>query len=163
MCCNKPIYSKGMCHTCYFREYRKKPHVKEARKAAYKEYYTKNKESCVKRTSDWAKKNKERVRELQRNWYKDNPELAKAKQNRRYEKLKDYYKAYANSRRGRCKQATPKWVDRKALVEIYKNRPEGYHVDHIIPLNGQNVCGLHVPANLQYLPAAENIRKKNKI
>lgn len=49
----------------------------------------------------------------------------------------------------------------KALKEIYMSRPEGYEVDHIIPIHGSIVCGLHVPWNLQYLPKSDNRRKRN--
>jgi len=56
----------------------------------------------------------------------------------------------------------PKWANLKKIMEIYVNRPEGYHVDHIIPLRGKTVSGLHVESNLQYLPALENMKKHNK-
>lgn len=55
----------------------------------------------------------------------------------------------------------PKWADMNKIREIYVNRPEGYHVDHIVPLRGKYVCGFHVENNLQYLPAKENMRKHN--
>lgn len=59
-------------------------------------------------------------------------------------------------------QRTPPWADLKKIKEIYDNCPEGYHVDHIVPLNGKLVSGLHIETNLQYLPAIENIKKGNK-
>lgn len=52
---------------------------------------------------------------------------------------------------------------RNEIKEIYKNRPIDMEVDHIIPLNGENVSGLHVPWNLQYLIPEENNRKSNKV
>lgn len=58
--------------------------------------------------------------------------------------------------------AMPNWADVESIRDIYKNCPVGYHVDHIIPLNNSLVCGLHVPENLQYLPASDNISKSNK-
>lgn len=57
---------------------------------------------------------------------------------------------------------TPAWADLKAIVDFYKNCPEGFHVDHIYPLRGKFVSGLHVLENLQYLPAIENMRKNNR-
>ena len=67
----------------------------------------------------------------------------------------------ANERAARL-QRLPAWADREKIKEFYMNCPEGFHVDHIIPLRGKNVSGLHVIENLQYLPAKENISKSNK-
>ena len=62
------------------------------------------------------------------------------------------------------KMATPPWVDKKALKEIYDNKPKGYDVDHIVPLKGKNYWGLHIPENLQYLPSDINRnQKRNKV
>jgi len=59
-------------------------------------------------------------------------------------------------------QRTVSWSEVEAIKIFYNNCPEGYHVDHILPLNGKLVSGLHVMSNLQYLPAAENCSKSNK-
>jgi hypothetical protein len=65
---------------------------------------------------------------------------------------------------GPCKlMATPKWADKGALKKVYDGCPEGFQVDHIIPLKHPDVCGLHVPWNLQYLPGIDNARKGNKL
>ncbi len=70
----------------------------------------------------------------------------------------------ANTIRKRARNTlqTPKWADLAVIAEYYRNRPEGYHVDHLYPLNSDWVCGLHVIENLQYLPANENLSKSNK-
>ena len=58
------------------------------------------------------------------------------------------------------KKQTPPDIDIKALQQFYLNCPEGYEVDHIIPISKG---GLHCLENLQYLTISENRRKSNKI
>lgn len=65
-------------------------------------------------------------------------------------------------RRSKKLQRTPRWTETYKIIKFYKERPEGYHVDHIIPLQGKYVSGLHVLDNLQYLIAKDNLRKSNK-
>ncbi len=59
-------------------------------------------------------------------------------------------------------QRLPKWADLEAIKQIYLHCPKGHHVDHVIPLYGEKISGLHVHDNLQYLPGRENIQKKNR-
>jgi hypothetical protein len=61
----------------------------------------------------------------------------------------------------RLRKATPKWTDKTEIRAFYESKPEGYEVDHVVPIRGKNVCGLHVPDNLQYLTAEANRTKSN--
>lgn len=56
----------------------------------------------------------------------------------------------------------PAWADLDQIKEIYLNCPLGHQVDHIVPLNGELVSGLHVENNLQYLTTEDNLSKKNR-
>lgn len=92
----------------------------------------------------------------------NNIEAARAATKRHYINNKADYLARNSARRAREKQALPAWTDLRAIRAFYNNRPEGFHVDHIYPLNSDWVCGLHVIENLQYLPAHENLAKGNR-
>lgn len=69
--------------------------------------------------------------------------------------------AAENSRRRarRLARATPTWADLAAIAAVYAQAGGGVHVDHIIPLAGRLVSGLHVAANLRAIPARENLVK----
>lgn len=73
----------------------------------------------------------------------------------------DKFRVYAKIRDAEKRARMPAWADKHAIREFYRNCPEGYEVDHIIPLRGEIVCGLHVLSNLQYLPVEVNRRKGN--
>jgi hypothetical protein len=105
---------------------------------------------------------KEKVAAKNKKWYQNNKD--KAKNNSATWAKSNSHKrsaAFAKYRATKMK-ATPKWVDLKSIETFYKNRPVGYHVDHIVPLQGKNVSGLHVVWNLQYLTISENCSKGNK-
>jgi len=104
-----------------------------------KKYRDKNKEYYL----EWQRKNREHLRAYQREYYGP---MYKERNG-------------TNARRLRERQV---YNDKKEIAEFYRNCPKDFHVDHIIPLNGKNVSGLHTIGNLQYLSATENQRKYNK-
>lgn len=69
---------------------------------------------------------------------------------------------WAKNRARRLQRYIPLIETNESIVEnIYANCPEGWHVDHIVPLLGETISGLHVPENLQYLPDWVNHMKGN--
>lgn len=95
----------------------------------------------------WKLKNKDRVKAYTKQWSLAHP---------------GYFSLKATERLSYVAQATPKWANRDEILKIYASRPVGYHVDHYYPLRGKFVCGLHTPANLQYLTSKANQQKSNK-
>jgi hypothetical protein len=98
---------------------------------------------------------KHRARESFKRWKKANPE-----------KVRHFKAKY----RASVIQAIPGWVDMDRVAEVYEacaraseRLGEPCHVDHIVPLNHELVCGLHWEGNLQVLTARENVEKSNKV
>lgn len=126
---------------------------------------------------NYAAKNREAARIKASEWYYSNHEYA-LKRSKIYgekwrKKNPDKHCARQNRRRANKLNATPSWLTESHKLHIAckyslaamlsKNTEEQYHVDHIVPLKGKTVCGLHVPWNLRVIPAQENLRKSNKI
>ncbi len=136
---------------------------------------------------EWQKKNLKKIRERKRKQKEANPELVSAKRAiqtlRRKEKRDIYYKEYSKNnpgkinaktakRRAQKRKATPSWLteDHWAQMEVFYveaavlTRETGipHEVDHIIPLQGKTVRGLHVPWNLRVITRSENRHKSRK-
>ena len=118
----------------------------------------------------WHEANPDKARALSRAWKQANPEKHRASSRAHYARNKECYILRAIERGRVVTKQKPAWNDRAKMLAIYaecskRNELAGYikwHVDHIIPLRGKNVWGLHVHTNLQVIPAKENIAKSNK-
>jgi len=119
----------------------------------------------------YAEANKDKVAAKQRAWATENIEKLRAYHRARYQKMPELYVAAYHRRRARKLLATPKWdqeltdlvtVEAARLVRARK-RSTGFswHVDHIVPLRGKFVSGLHLWNNLQVIPAVMNLEKAN--
>jgi len=130
-------------------------HCKECRKLAGRLARARSQGNVI-AAQKWKSKNRAHTRKQAREWQIANP--GKTSANRRAYEVRKV-------------QAIPPWsnlaeVAKKYVVASYWNEiwPEDpVHVDHIIPLKGKNVSGLHTELNLQILRAIDNIRKSNKL
>lgn len=160
-----PRKTKGVCVDCmkveweanhekrtaYFAEYNKS----EAGKAAKQRYYEANKDLVKARAMARPTEDKRRY---QNKWAEENVVVVRA---------------FTKARRRKHRLATPTWLSDeqfKNIRAIYEqaitlSRTTGvpYAVDHIIPLQHDEVCGLHVPWNLRVITRAENAMKSNKL
>ena len=101
-------------------------------------------------------------------WQKEHPEKFKSYLKLSVQRHPERRAEQGGFRRALRRNATPKWADRNEIRSIYKIARElteqtgiRHDVDHIIPLKGRNVCGLHVANNLRAIPATDNYRKHN--
>ena len=131
---------------------------KERIRKRNRDYHARNREKRNAQSATYRAANPEKMRQLDRSYRQANPDKKAAKA--------------AKARADRA-QATPPWLTADHLEEIESFYATAkaleqafggkYDVDHIFPVKGKTSCGLHVPWNLQVLPASENRRKSNKL
>jgi 5-methylcytosine-specific restriction endonuclease McrA len=160
-----PRKTKGACVEClkvewlqgaetraeYFQKYNRSEAGVEAKQA----YYLRNREAVIARAQA---RPLEEKRVYQKVWKEAN---------------QVWVRADTKARRRKHRNATPPWLTRKQKAEIRqlyqiaitmtKTTGERYVVDHIVPLRGESVCGLHVPWNLRVITQEENLAKSNKL
>ena len=157
------------------REYSRKwcAENRDKQRAYGRKWQTENRDKQRASVDKWYNKNKEMVREYSQNYYLENKERLNSG-GRKWKKANpSKVRTYTTNRRAAKLNATPVWLtdkQKEKTAKIYekaaameKRTGTPYHVDHIVPLQGKNVCGLHVPWNLQILTATENITKGNRL
>jgi len=116
--------------------------------------------------SNWAKQRQaeKAAEKFKPGWYLRGE---KARQER-LDKRRELVRHHAAKRKAMKLQRTPAWADMAAIRDFYKEALQlteqtgvKYVVDHIIPLQGRLVCGLHVQNNLQVITSVENCQKHN--
>lgn len=152
-------------------------------------YYAANKELERKKQALYREQNLEKIKAQQKQWRDKNKKEISARRSearsKRIEKARAREReSYKRNREGYIRRSRmyekklktlqcPKWLTPEQIADIQKwynlveeiswLSEEPLQVDHIVPLNGKNVSGLHVPWNLQILPRSMNISKGNKI
>lgn len=160
------------CLTCKLEKDRAKlalPGAKERRAEYDRKRWENDREYLVAKNRRYYAANADAVNAQKRGYYvRKLPELRIASKIWR-EANRHVLRHLTAKRKKRIKKATPLWADMLKIEEVYLeaerlSQVTGilHHVDHIIPVQGENVCGLHVHTNLQPLPWRENLSKKNK-
>lgn len=159
-----------VCHAQKCAEFL--PKWREKNPDKVKTYSDKYSASHAASTKAWRDANKEKCAEAGQKWRQAHPEKCNEFSRAWRDRNRDAMNTLKAKRRADVLSRLPKWLssDEKWMIgqayELAKLRTKitgfDWHVDHVIPLRGQTVSGLHTPYNLQVIPATMNLRKGNK-
>lgn len=140
---------------------------RDCKKTKDSEFFVKNKAFSHGIDTLCLKCNRKRVK----TYRKSGKANRRAESKRYYDRYPDKCIAKFKKYQAKKTNAYPKWMteeDDWLIKEVYelsslRTKLTGiqWHVDHIIPLQGKFVCGLHVPSNLQVITVSENYKKSN--
>lgn len=136
------------------------------------EKYYENHAASIEKQRQYQAQNREKYRAASKKWRENNPVLMQLSKDDWYYRNKHKNAAAAKRYYARKRDRCPRWLTPAQHADIEKyysaarylsdQSGEPWHVDHIVPLFGENVCGLHVPWNLQILTGSENSSKGNR-
>lgn len=166
-------YVQGACIECVkIQTVAWKDNNLERHKHAMRKWWENNKETHNARVKNWQAANPEKVKKAANMWVAANPEKVAAKTKRYRQRHPDQATAWAVASVAKRSKRVPNWLtpdDKWMLKEAYslaklRTKMFGFvwEVDHIIPLRGAAVSGLHVPTNVQVIPKALNRLKRNE-
>jgi 5-methylcytosine-specific restriction endonuclease McrA len=145
----------GLCFKCRDCSAAAAREWREANPGAYQAWHADNLERRREYCRSWHEANRDRRAAYNLEWSRENPHIVNS----------------LVARRNAAKfRATPKWADQDAIRAVYAEAARlttetgvRHEVDHVYPIQGKTVCGLHCEANLQILTKTENIRKHNRM
>lgn len=162
--CDEKHYGKNLCKQHYLKQYKRSEASLSKKRESLKRWRESNKEHIKSYEARYREANKEHCSILRSQYYLKN-KAKEQEQNKRWHKI-NRSKAVEKSNKYRSSKlrALPNWLNKEELLPIYElAATNNLHVDHIVPLQGKEVCGLHVPWNLRIIPATDNFKKKNKL
>lgn len=132
------------------------------------EMLKRRREQAAKRRAEKAELVRKQRRESAARARAANPEKARASVRAWAGRYPERKRAHDALRRAGSSRV-PAWADKQAISWVYavakawRAAGEDVHVDHVVPLKGRTVSGLHVHENLTVIPAVENLRKNNRV